>query len=178
MPAVRLDAYWPVWKSRLMSSAADATPSAGSGARHSFENVSCAKEARHLAQRARRAPYARLVRRLTVPLRFVQWSLLAAAWGRLEIDCQPAVYELFAGCARERPSLDLLRRERDGHLNYSTETLTAVLALQTRLLSCREHILNKVEGAAEKRTLCARPVCFVLAFPPGSWDVVPSRACL
>lgn len=60
-------------------SALDATPSAGSRAEHSFENVFCAKQARHLAQGARRVSYARLVRRLHVPLRFVQWKLSAAA---------------------------------------------------------------------------------------------------
>ena len=79
MPAAKLDAYWPVWKSRLMTSALDATPSAGSPAEHSFENVRCAKQARHQAQRARRVLYARLVRRLDAPLRFVQWKLLVAA---------------------------------------------------------------------------------------------------
>ena len=66
--------------------------------------------------------YARLVGRLSVPLRLVQWKLLAAVEASLEKDCQPAVGELFAGCARELSSLHLLRRERDGHLNCSTET--------------------------------------------------------
>ena len=142
MPAVRPDAYSIEWRAGLMTSAPDPKLSAGYGDRHSFENVSCAKKARHLAQRARRVPDARLVRRLDVPLRFVQWNVFAAALARLEIDCQPAVCEFFAGCARERPSLDLLRRERDGNLNCSTETLTSVLALRTRLLFCREHMLN------------------------------------
>ena len=52
--------------------------SAGLEARHSLENVGCAKQARHLAQRARRVLYARLVGQLDVPLRFVQWKLTAA----------------------------------------------------------------------------------------------------
>lgn len=142
MPAARLDACLPVWKSKLINSVLDATTSAGPEAKHSFENVSCAKPARHLTQRARRVLYARLVRRLNVPLRFVQWKLLAVALASLEVDCQPAVCELFAGCAHERPNLDLLRRERDDHLNCSTETLTVVLALGMRQLCHREHILN------------------------------------
>ena len=108
---------------------------------------------------------AKLVRRFDDPLRFVQWKLLAAAWASLEIDCQPAVCELFAGCARECPSLDLLRRERDGHLNCSTETLTAVLALRMRQLSHREHILNQVEESRKTRPHVLEPVLFRLAFP-------------
>jgi hypothetical protein len=78
---------------------------AGFVAERSFENV-CAKQARHLAQRARRVPYAGLVGQLDVPLRLVQWKLVAVDWASLEIACQPAVCELFAGCARERPGLD------------------------------------------------------------------------
>jgi len=38
-----------------MTSAPDATPSAGSGAEHSFENVSCAKQARHFSKSEERA---------------------------------------------------------------------------------------------------------------------------
>lgn len=78
MPSSELDAYLPVGKRKLMTSALDATLSAGSEVEHSFENVSRAKQARHLAQRARRVLYARLVRRLNVPLRFVQWKLVVA----------------------------------------------------------------------------------------------------
>jgi len=78
MPVARLDAYLTMWTSWLMTSALDATGSAGLEARHSLENVGCAKQARHLAPRARRVLYARLVGQLDVPLRFVQWKLVAA----------------------------------------------------------------------------------------------------
>lgn len=132
-----------MWKSILITSALDATPAAGSGVEHSSASVSCAKHARHLARRARRVLCASLVRRLYVPPRFVQWKLWIAAWARLQIDCQPAVCELFAGCALERPSVDLIRRERDGHLNCSTETLITILGASNRAnFYDREHILN------------------------------------
>lgn len=69
-------------------------------------------------------------------------KFLAEVWASLRINCPLASGESFGAGARECPSVDLFRRQRDGHLNYSTESLTAVAGRATRNLCEREHILH------------------------------------
>ena len=89
-----------------MTSALDATRFRWFRGRVVFLKCGLREKARHPTQGARRVFQARLVGRLEAPPRSVQWKLLVAAEASLEIDCQPARCELFAGCARERPGLD------------------------------------------------------------------------
>ena len=91
---------------------------------------------------------------------------MAGVQARLEIDCRPAVCELFAGGACERPSVDLLRRKRDGHLNCSTENLTAVPAHRKANFATRSTCSTKSRGCTVQETApsCARTCCFGLDF--------------
>ena len=72
----------------------------------------------------------------------IRGKLLAEVRASLRINCPLASGEFSGSGAREYPSVDLFRLQRDGHLNCSAESLTAVAGRATRNLCEREHILH------------------------------------